>query len=112
MGRDPGRAAPCGTRAVTPAALRAELGTIRATFELGDFAALPPLLEQHAEHVQAFCAQPDARGFRDEIRALQAEQQQVVTLLRGRQRELLELMRAQHQSTRAARVYAQAGMAR
>ena len=96
---------------MTPAALRAELGVIRVTFERGDFTALPPLMDQHADHVQTFCAHGDARGFRDEIRALQSEQQQIIELLRGRQRELLELMRAQRQSSQIARVYAQVGLA-
>lgn len=94
------------------ASLRAEISAIRATFEHGDFASLPAMLELHTEHVQAFCAQPDARAFQAEVRMLQAEQQEVVALMRQRQRQLLDLMRAQHRSTRVARVYTQAGLGR
>jgi hypothetical protein len=92
--------------------LRAEIAAIRATLERDDLDSLPSMLDLHSEHVQAFCARPDARAFQAEVRRLKDEELEVIDLIRKRQQCLLAAMRAERQSTQVAHAYAQVGLIR
>ena len=86
--------------------LHASMEAIRATLEADDLAALPALLDGYDRQVEAFCALPDARSLRDEVAALHEFQQDTIALMQERKAGLLELIRRQRQSTRAASAYA------
>lgn len=111
MERHPRRAARHGGRVVTGTAarldaLRGAMAAIRATLERDELAALPSMIDDYDLGVRQFCALADARAFAGEIAALRDLQLDTIERMRERKGLLLDLIRQQRQSSRAASAYA------
>ena len=115
MERHPAGAARRGRRAVIDAAarlqaLRASMDAIRATLEQDDVAALPAMIDRYDEQVREFCGMPGADAFRAEVGALRDLQLDTIERMRERNARLLDLIRQQRHSSRAASSYAHGGL--
>ena len=89
--------------------LQDEVSEIRIAMSREEFEVMPHMLEVHDLHVQEYCKHADVAQDRDAVQALQAMQQELVRMMRERQRKLLELIRAQRTSATASRAYARVG---
>ncbi|UWX04705.1 hypothetical protein H1235_08825 [Pseudoxanthomonas sp. NC8] len=90
-------------------ALRGEMDAIRAALDHDDVGALPAMIDHYDGHVRDFCALPGANVFQADIRALRDLQLDTIECMRERNARLLDLIRQQRQSSRAASSYALAG---
>jgi hypothetical protein len=91
-------------------ALRTQMDAIRATLEHDDVGALQAMIDRYDARVREFCMLPGANAFQVEVRALRDLQLDTIECMREHNTRLLNLIRQQRQSSRAAVSYAQAGL--
>lgn len=86
-------------------ALTTDLSRLQAAMDAGELEAMPELLDDYSRRLHALCAEIDVAAHRSRLQQLHDGQLQLMDAMRRHQAHLLELMRAQRQSGRAATAY-------
>ncbi|AZR30857.1 hypothetical protein [Xanthomonas vasicola] len=89
--------------------LQAEIADLRLAMAQEEFEDMPPMLDAHDLHLREYAQQVDIEQDRDALQTLLTMHQDLMRMMRERQRKLLELIRAQRTSSSASRAYARVG---
>ncbi|MCC4614007.1 hypothetical protein LL963_18215 [Xanthomonas campestris pv. esculenti] len=89
--------------------LQAEMADIRIAMANEDFEVMPPMLDAHDLHLRQYAQHVDVDQDRAALQTLLTMHQDLMRLMRERQRKLLDLIRAQRTSSSASRAYARVG---
>lgn len=89
--------------------LQAEIAALRNALAHDQLECMPQMLADHDLHMREYCRGADLAAVRDDLKALNAMQQDLIRMMRERQRQILELMRASRHSNRAAMAYSRNG---
>lgn len=89
--------------------LQAEMADLRSAMANEAFEIMPQLLDTHDRHLREFAQHVDLDRDRDALQTLLTLHQDLMRMMRERQRKLLELIRAQRTSSSASRAYARVG---
>lgn len=89
--------------------LQAEVAALRSALAQGQLERMPQMLADHDLHIKEYCRGADLAAAHDALKALHAQQQELIGMMRQRQRQILQLMRASRHSNRAAVAYSRHG---
>jgi hypothetical protein len=89
--------------------LQAEVAALRSALAHDQLERMPQMLADHDLHMREYCRSADLLVVRDELKTLHTQQQDLIRMMRERQRQILELMRASRHSNRAAVAYSRNG---
>lgn len=85
------------------------MADLRSAMANEEFEVMPHLLDNHDRHLHEFAQHVDLDRDRDALQTLLTMHQDLMRMMRERQRKLLELIRAQRTSSSASRAYARVG---
>jgi aerobic-type carbon monoxide dehydrogenase small subunit (CoxS/CutS family) len=89
--------------------LQAEIAALHSALAHDQLERMPQMLADHDLHLKTYCQSADVTAARDGLKALHAQQQDLIRMMRQRQCRILELMRASRHSNRAALAYSRNG---
>ncbi|MEA5123918.1 hypothetical protein [Xanthomonas floridensis] len=89
--------------------LQAEMADIRIAMANEEFEVMPLMLDTHDLHLRQYAQHVDLDQDRDALQTLLTMHQDLMRLMRERQRKLLDLIRTQRTSSSASRAYARVG---
>ncbi|MBB3805102.1 putative transcriptional regulator [Xanthomonas arboricola] len=89
--------------------LQAEMADIRIAMANEDFEDMPPMLDAHDLHLRQYAQHVHVDQDREALQTLLTMHQDLMRMMRERQRKLLDLIRAQRTSSSASRAYARVG---
>jgi len=89
--------------------LQAEIADIRIAMAHEEFERVPLLLDTHDLHLREYAQYGDLNQDRDALHILLAMHNDVMRLMRERQRKLAEMIRSQRASLSASQAYARVG---
>lgn len=89
--------------------LQAEIADIRIAIAREEFECVPLLLDTHDLHLREYAQYADLNQDHDALHILLTMHNDVMRLMRERQRKLAEMIRNQRASLSASRAYARVG---
>jgi len=93
----------------TVQSLQSEVAALGLALAYDQLDCMPDMLVEHDLHLKEYCQSADIQVVRDELMALNAMQEDLIRMMRERQRQILEKMRAHQYSSRAAVAYLKGG---